>query len=60
MCHFRSHHLVIDKKHFYKENDFHRGDIIVFQKNDVQFVKRVIGLRCCTGGYDFCIAETVG
>ncbi|MGW8957848.1 S26 family signal peptidase [Paenibacillus sp. NPDC055715] len=36
---------MIWQYHYYKENDFfHRGDIIVFQKDDVQFVKRVIGL----------------
>ncbi|MBE0335970.1 signal peptidase I [Paenibacillus sp. 23TSA30-6] len=36
-------HMAVDK-HYYKENDFRRGDIIIFQKDDVQFVKRVIGL----------------
>ncbi|MFK4369338.1 signal peptidase I [Paenibacillus sp. RC82] len=32
-------HMAVDK-HYYKENSFQRGDIIVFQKDDVQFVKR--------------------
>ncbi|WP_397347622.1 S26 family signal peptidase [Paenibacillus polymyxa] len=41
MGHFYSHHWAVDNKHYYKENDLHRGDIIVFQKDDVQFVKRV-------------------
>ncbi|QNR70208.1 hypothetical protein IAQ67_18000 [Paenibacillus peoriae] len=40
MFQFYSHHWAVDK-HYDKENDLHRGDIIVFHKDDVQFVKRV-------------------